>query len=67
MRQNGNVAAAVGQFVEGRKWNEHVVANAAHIDSDLRGQRLDEFAAEKSNHAWRNKSLDPFGCIEIIT
>ena len=45
-----HVAAGRRQFVKRRQRNQHFVADAIHVHHDLRGQRFDEFALEKSNH-----------------
>ena len=45
------VPARLRQLVERRQRNERLIADAVDIHDDLRGQRLDEFAVEKSDHA----------------
>jgi hypothetical protein len=47
------------QLVERRQRNQRLVADAVHLDDDLRGQRLDQFAFEKSDHGWGKNSEHP--------
>ena len=57
-------AARLRQLVKRRQRNERFVTNTVDIHDDLRGQRLDEFALEKSNHYSIQKPTPPLSsCI----
>ena len=42
--------AELGEFVVRRERDEHLVAEAVHLDHDLGGQRFEELAMKKSDH-----------------
>ena len=50
LREQFHRLARRRQLVERRQRNERLVADAVDVHDDLRGQRLDEFALEKSDH-----------------
>jgi hypothetical protein len=50
MREQLHFLAGRGELVERRQGDQRFVADAADLDDDLRGQRLNQFAVEKGDH-----------------
>ena len=51
VRQQFYRLAGRGQLVERRQRNERLIPHAVDLHRHLRGQRLDQFALQKSNHS----------------